>query len=931
MFRERQKDLEINAIVFTILLYLFRATVPFLKYPFIILLIGLSIYVFRTYRSNLVSTAISFLKVFYLSIALLIILLLSFLLSDKIFLIIFKDLANTIILLFLFYLLIIIVSTQSELKHFADRLIYISVFFAVLVSILLILKFFNFSGSYHRFNPLVLFGPLSNDYNFALIPVLFGLIGVLSILHNEKSWRRIIFLNFGLLLFSLAISLSGSRRGLIILILIVSFLIALQIFIVFRKDSKLRKVGENTRFYTLSIILVFFLSWLYVFHASYYLKKSVFEIIGVNDVETTRQRIAQKFYKYKSIFHNDCTISEVYDDIWFHGSDYENYPDEWWGTRIHKTVFPLKGKNVEIVPQKAEGYLLDYTSDADKTNEKAYSTTVIDARQVKDGDLVVASVYCYVSKEFNGGDVKIYSTGSTYGDTIANYSVLDCSMSSSNVKNDDYYKLTIDSTYFYYDNQNHEKNLFLNGDFKNGNKYWTPGADSTEHEVIETPYGQGLRVSRKNGDGGSFSLYYSGRPIVYNEGHTYKLNFKYKVINGALLPFKVGWAINDESKSLVRPLSIIELGNGWKEATCTYKFKKKELNPPAFLNSLEDYSIVDLADIKLTDIDRNDSLPLFVDQIMEMEPNRKGIWQKLSINAKCKKGVAPVFMYFSKTGAHDFTSLKGYVIFAYPQYTVITKNDSLKSKLVPLRKIISTSISKVEPILSDSILFERSQGSNNLLSDFVQKKQHLKDVSFETNQRVNYVQVASFLPVQIKFQDKDIIRKWASQIVSEDTTYYPFKNKLSVSTSNSEFIGFRKMRWQFGFEIFTKEFNWKQKVFGGGFNFLNWYGYYFGRNKTFIDYPHNPFLSILLYSGVIGLLLYCFFLYKSIGYFIRFYSQIKLVVVFFIITYLFSFFSAGSPFDPPIMGFFSMLPFFINYVYKSTENRNQIDIRYHSK
>jgi hypothetical protein len=41
-----------------------------------------------------------------------------------------------------------------------------------------------------------------------------------------------------------------------------------------------------------------------------------------------------------------------------------------------------------------------------------------------------------------------------------------------------------------------------------------------------------------------------------------------------------------------------------------------------------------------------------------------------------------------------------------------------------------------------------------------------------------------------------------------------------------------------------------------------------------------------------------------------------MLAIFFLITFFFSFFSAGSPFDPPIMGFFVILPFFIHSINK---------------
>jgi hypothetical protein len=44
--------------------------------------------------------------------------------------------------------------------------------------------------------------------------------------------------------------------------------------------------------------------------------------------------------------------------------------------------------------------------------------------------------------------------------------------------------------------------------------------------------------------------------------------------------------------------------------------------------------------------------------------------------------------------------------------------------------------------------------------------------------------------------------------------------------------------------------------------------------------------------------------------------EYKMLAIFFLITFFFSFFSAGSPFDPPIMGFFVILPFFIHSINK---------------
>ena len=164
--------------------------------------------------------------------------------------------------------------------------------------------------------------------------------------------------------------------------------------------------------------------------------------------------------------------------------------------------------------------------------------------------------------------------------------------------------------------------------------------------------------------------------------------------------------------------------------------------------------------------------------------------------------------------------------------------------------------------------------------------------------------------------DQDPVRRWAAKFISEDSTYYPYKNELLTDTIANRFLRDRIMRWQFALQIFTKEYNWKQKLFGGGFNFLNWFGYRFLKDKKASDYPHNPFLSVILYSGILGLIIYIFFIYKIFYYYIKYLREYFILTIFFFITFFFSFFSAGSPFDPPVMGFFVILPFFMNYIQK---------------
>ena len=70
---------------------------------------------------------------------------------------------------------------------------------------------------------------VSSDYNFVLIPVFFGMIAVLYNLIEPGTLFRKGVLNLILLILSLPIFLSGSRRGIFTLSVILGTLIIVQI------------------------------------------------------------------------------------------------------------------------------------------------------------------------------------------------------------------------------------------------------------------------------------------------------------------------------------------------------------------------------------------------------------------------------------------------------------------------------------------------------------------------------------------------------------------------------------------------------------------------------------------------------------------------------------------------------------------------------
>lgn len=734
-------SIELFFISLAILLYLARTAIPTLKFPFIPIYIGLLVYTTYTFKFNLFSKIKSFFQTYYLMIVLALILSISFLLSDKLYLTIFKDIINTVILLSLYFLLSSFIIKKSDLNIFIGIFLNLVILFAVIISINTLTSLLTIFSIDNWITSDAISGGsiteyVSVDNNFALLIVFFGMISIVYLLSLTRSKGKIVILNLFLTLYSVNVFFSGSRRGLIILIMIISIMIINQFISLFKKNSVYTKIGYGTLYYFLFMLFLGGILWGYINYTSYTFKNNFLELIGSKNPDKVRRETTFVFLKYAEVLNKGVTYSDMYKKIWTPNINPMD-PDSGWGTRKHKTIYPLIGRNYQIVPVGSKGYLMDKTCNSSPRSGNAYSYTGISNEKVTKNKILNASVFCYVSEDFDG-----------------TWTLLSCE-----------------------------------------------GATSGKTEDL------------------------------------YNMNFK-------------------------------------------------------------------------------------------------GTWQKLQIKVDCLDGNAPVYLYFSKFNVSDFSTLKGYVIFAFPKVEIFAKGDSLvidqklstffttdESIKVKTCNISSRSHSansipiKVETKYDSYFGFIYANADKN--KNEVRNTDALKELR-SASRKDKIFNYSSFIP-SVLFQPKesDPLRKWLAKSFSEDTSYNNYKSNIYVNSISNSFLAARLSRWQFAIQIFIKEFSWRQKNFGGGFNFLNWYGYYFLKDKTLSDYPHNPFLSILLYSGLIGLILYIFLLYKVFYYYFIYRREYYLFFIFFLITFFFSFFSAGSPFDPPIMGFFMLLPFFIHSMHKN--------------
>lgn len=241
--------------------------------------------------------------------------------------------------------------------------------------------------------------------------------------------------------------------------------------------------------------------------------------------------------------------------------------------------------------------------------------------------------------------------------------------------------------------------------------------------------------------------------------------------------------------------------------------------------------------------------------------SQAGKWQKLSMTVPGNDLLEPIYFYFSKYGVTNFDSLKGNVIFAYPTYTIIKINDSLSSRLLN-----------------------------------------------KTNVEHKYQYAGMF------FQ-----RLEKNELYNDSNNGERFK----LIPGQNSFSGPRIDHWKYAWYLYKNEYSLIQKLIGGGFDYTTKFTETFSVEKPEYDYPHNPFFSVLLYSGLIGFALYLLLLYRVIEIYWTYRKDYILLFVFWSITFFFSFFSSNNPFDPVIMGFFMVLPFIIHYIHQKDEKNEE--------
>ncbi|HAM99598.1 MAG TPA: hypothetical protein DCQ26_13395 [Marinilabiliales bacterium] len=152
------------------------------------------------------------------------------------------------------------------------------------------------------------------------------------------------------------------------------------------------------------------------------------------------------------------------------------------------------------------------------------------------------------------------------------------------------------------------------------------------------------------------------------------------------------------------------------------------------------------------------------------------------------------------------------------------------------------------------------------------------------------------------------------------------KSSYNSQDSENKFLQLddsRSRRWQYALELWQTKYQWYHKLFGHGFDYLEWYGEKFFNDPRRYDYPHNPIISSFLYSGFVGGLFYIYFLVMVFYYYWKYRKHHMVFFLMYLVTFFFMMFSGNSHFSVPIFTFLSLIPFLTRYYIKSGKLINE--------
>ncbi len=492
---------------------------------------------------------------------------------------------------------------------------------------------------------------------------------------------------------------------------------------------------------------------------------------------------------------------------------------------------------------------------------------------------------------------------------------------------------------------------YLNFDsVKFDNKSWRSKNVGTNIRKIATAYGDGTRITYESLNRSELSIYTETPALPYFANHTYEISFKAQLIQGNIYSLNLGWWVDDLNNGNLSTFStnkeISPLGNNWYSISAKYTFIENQFGIIFFISSNNEKLDFNISEVVITDLNHDSSIEKYPEKVV----NSKKIFNWLNV-------VNPEsFNDLNLISNGNFDNNLGF--WAY-------SSDSLEIKIEWIDGIKCANIRrgngdndnwslyyvgrniefkanneyqiafKLKPIAPKTIPFYIGFWVNEGEGYQINLKPHIDTIGNGwLNVKANYTfknnQSNLVFPInsqknnsQFYIADISIVNLTQVQYHPKPFQIKPEKTKTDSLVHNGKlletiFAG-RISRWLYARELWKSEYKWYNKILGHGFSFYDWFMKKFKTDSSGGDYPHNPFITILLYSGISGLSIYIWLLYKAFYIYISFRKKYDDLLICFLIAFFFSFFSGSSPFDPPIMGFFVMMPFYVFFIHTNKQ------------
>jgi len=834
------KKFELIYLSLSINLLLFRIALPFLEYLFVpaaILLGFYFVYIFLQTRDRFILIK-EYIRTFHIFILTGMVYLIPLTYTNDYTVLVFRESLTVLYFIFLTLTFFFIIQSDEQfqyfLKEFLKQILIISVLSTILGLTKFILHLYGIDLQFLAKNGLYPEGTsLKLDHNFYSLTSFFGIL--LIIWKLQKPLQKRIYIVYQLLIFLFTINIfySTSRRGFFLLAI---FIILLVVSVLFNKTKlvlikKFHTVLKRMNLYLLLTLLFIASNILFIWGINPETKLKIMRITGIQ-TWTIKNEITNALFDYLTIFTRKIDINQLNNQIWSYHFDPKD-PASGWANYNYIPEFPLEGKGSENIPKGTIGYKLDRTSLGTFWQGSFYSITPIGDTYINHQEAILASVYCYVSGEYNGGPVSISASGEIYGKAVHEYDL--------DVRNT-WQKLDI----MFRGRNSSRISLSL--------RFYKDGVNSFDslsgYVIFAYPVFSVVKTDPKNPDSGwgylkhttVFPLKGEGVEVIPPGTKGYKLNH---TVNGYFIKTKAVAATTIERVQL-------EIGENATAQVFCYVSEDFD-GAQVAIGSEGGYSKGDIRH--------------------EYNLLKKGTWQLLDINFIAIRQEVPIFLVFTRLESENFRNLKGYVIFAYPE----------------IRKSLNTDTTSFFP--------KRIQTGSG-------KKYLPGGVGM-----INYI-----------ISEKNIILSLMNIFMHKQTIE---SDSLVITPSKNVLAGGRIDRWRFAYQYFKKEHNTYEKLFGGGFDYLQAYSITFFNDPEHMDYPHNTLISSVLYSGILGGIIYLVFLLFSFYYGFKYRQHHGMFLIFYLLTFFFVFFSSNSHFELPLFTFLSIVPFFTHYIILKEKKRTK--------